>query len=66
MEKSKLCNRHRFSRNKPVKRLEVYNVGAITLTKIASTQINRLRCDPHKKKESVMLGYTVSDISLPT
>jgi len=24
-----------------------------------------LLCDPHKKKESVMLRYTVSDISLP-
>jgi len=48
-----------------VKRLKVYNIGAITLTKIASTQINRLRCDPNKKKESVMLRYAVSDTSLP-
>ena len=38
-----------------VKRLKIYNIGAIMLAKIVSTQINRLRCDPHKKKESVML-----------
>jgi len=49
-----------------VKRLKVYNIGVIMLTKIASTQINHLRCDPHKKKESVMLRYTVSDTSLPS
>jgi len=48
-----------------VKRLKVNNIGATTLTKIASTLINRLSCDPHKMKESMMLRYTVSDISLP-
>jgi len=34
---------------KRVKTLKIYNIGAIMLAKIASTQINRLRCDPHKK-----------------
>jgi len=32
-----------------VKKLEVCNIDSIKLTKIASTQINRLRCDPQEK-----------------
>ena len=64
MEKGSCVTAIGFSGINRVERLKVYNISATTLTKIVSTSINGLRCDPHKKKESVMLRFTVGDISL--